>query len=82
MSGEKRKHGNAAMTCAEVADAVGCCVKHVRTMIHRGELLARNIGTAARPRYRISRAVFRAFMRECEVTGISGFDGGSHDDAV
>lgn len=77
----KRKHGNSAMTCAEVADAVGCCVKHVRTMIHRGELPARNIGTSARPRYRISRAVFRAFMGECEITGITGFEGGDSADA-
>lgn len=82
MSTERRKHGNEAMTCAEVADAVGCCVKHVRTMIHRGELLARNIGTTARPRYRISRKVFRTFMRECEVVGISGFEGDANDDAA
>lgn len=68
------------MTCREVADEVRCSIEHVRKMIRRGELLAKNIGTEARPRYRVSRTVFRAFMRECEVTGITGFDGGSHDD--
>lgn len=56
----------------DVAAALGIRVEVVRRLIRRGELRASNIGTAAKPMYRIRQSALDNFLDEREVLGVEG----------
>ncbi|MCT4626986.1 helix-turn-helix domain-containing protein [Halodesulfovibrio sp.] len=60
------------LTVKDVAAVLGIQVEVVRRLIRRGELRASNIGTAAKPMYRIRQAALEKFLDEREVLGVEG----------
>ncbi|OBQ46224.1 helix-turn-helix domain-containing protein [Halodesulfovibrio spirochaetisodalis] len=60
------------LTVKDVSAALGVRVEVVRKLIRKGELRASNIGSAAKPMYRIRQAALEKFLDEREVLGTEG----------
>lgn len=60
------------MTPAEVAERLCVAVETVYKLIRTGQLRASNIGSEARPQYRIRHHALEAMLDRTEVRGIAG----------
>lgn len=60
------------LTVRDAAKILGVDVEVVRKLIRRGELRASNIGTPAKPLYRIRQAALDKFLDDYEVIGTEG----------
>lgn len=61
-TGQGRPSTAAALSIKQAAKAVNLSESHIRRVIARGELPASNVGTAARPTWRIARADLDAWI--------------------
>lgn len=60
------------LSVKDVAKALGVRVEVVRKLIRKGDLKASNIGSSAKPLYRIRQSALEGFLDERLVTGIEG----------